>query len=83
MRRTVRAAIKIAASVLCAGLFYGIWLAVFLLAAEASNDVIQAFWWVGAPVVTAAGFALGVVIVERLVGASKAGFLKVLVWPLA
>lgn len=82
-RYVVGAAIKIVASVLCAGIFYGIWLAVFLLATEASNDVIQAFCRVAAPVVTAAGFALGVVIVERLVGVSKAGFLQVLVWPLA
>ena len=49
MRHVVGAAIKIAASVLCAGIFYGIWLAVFLLAAESSNDVFQAFSWVAEP----------------------------------
>jgi len=82
-RHVVGVALKMAASVLCAGMFYGIWLAVFLLAAESNKPVIQAFSWVAAPVVTAAGFALGVVIVERLVGVGQARFLQVFVWPLA
>ena len=81
-RHVVGAALKMAASVLCAGMFYAVWLAVFLLAAEFNNPGVQGFSWMAAPVVTAAGFALGVVIVERLVGVGEARFLAIFIWPL-
>ncbi|HUT16372.1 MAG TPA: hypothetical protein VMY98_09025 [Anaerolineae bacterium] len=55
----------------------------FLLAAESNNAVVQAISWVAAPVATAAGFALGVMIDERLVGVGEARFFTIFVWPLA
>ena len=81
-RRVVGRAIKIAASVLAGGLFYAVWLAVSLLTADFDSSVAGIIRWASAPVVTAAGFALGVVIHERLTEGSGAKFLRVYAWSL-
>ena len=78
----VKALIRVALSLLCAGTFYAAWLAAFLLTAEANGSVTNAIRWLSAPVVTAAGFATGIVISERLIRARKTRFFRILPWPL-
>lgn len=77
-----RALVRVALSLLCAGLFYAAWLAVFLLTAELDHPIVQAIRWLSAPVITAAGFATGIAIPGRFTKAKRVGFLRVLLWPL-
>ena len=78
----LKALIRVASSLLCAGAFYAAWLAAFLLTAEANGSVAYTIRWLSAPVVAAAGFAVGIVISERLTRARKTRFFRILPWPL-
>ena len=73
---------RIAASLPGAGVFYLAWLAAFLLIPRIDRPAVGGVLWVSAPVVTAAGFATGIVLYDRLVRAPRLPFLRVLVWPL-
>lgn len=74
-----QAGLKIALSILGAGVSYSLWLAVFLLTMEWIAAPLRAVVWVLAPVVTAAGFTAGIAILERRAGG---GLLRIFVWPL-
>ena len=77
-----RPLVRVALALLCAGLFYVAWLAAFLLTTKADSAVANAIRWLSGPVVTAAGFAAGIAISERLTGAHKTPFLRIFLWPL-
>ena len=77
-----RAFARVTLSLLCAGLTYAGWLAVFLLTTEPNRPIAQAIRWLSAPVVTAAGFAAGIAMWERFTKANRVGFFRVLLWPL-
>jgi len=77
-----RALVRIGISLLCAGVFYTVWLAVFLRAAKFDNSVVVDILWLLAPVVTAAGFAVGILILEHLTTTSRTNFFRIFVWPL-
>ena len=77
-----RAFVRVALSLLCAGVFYSAWLAAFLLVDRLDSAVVETILWLSAPVATAAGFAAGVIAVERLTGAGKTGFWRIFLWPL-
>ncbi len=74
--------IRIASSLLGAGVFYFAWMAAFLLTIDLDNKVIETALWLMAPVATATGFAAGIVILERVTGKNGTGFRRILVWPL-
>ena len=78
----VKAFIVVAFSLFCVGAFYAGWLAVFLLTAGAHSPVAHATRWLSAPLVTAAGFAAGIAISERLTKVRKTRFFRILLWPL-
>jgi hypothetical protein len=69
-------------SLCSAGLFYSLWLASFLQFVRPGSTTAPAALWLSAPVVTAAGFATGITIHERLTQQSRHPFLRILVWPL-
>lgn len=73
---------RIACSLLGAGLFYAAWMVLFLLTSGSASPFLQAILWLLAPVMTAAGFALGVVLLDRLAGHSRIAFLRIFPWPL-
>jgi hypothetical protein len=75
-------AVRIASSLLGAGVFYGAWMAAFLLATKLHSPAVEAILWLLAPVITAIGFAAGVVIAQRITGNGRDGFLRVFVWTL-
>jgi hypothetical protein len=77
-----RAFARVISSLLFAGIFYSAWLAAFLLTVGLDNPVLEAIAWLSAPAATAAGFATGIAIFERLTGASRPRFLHILAWPL-
>ncbi len=69
-------------SVVGAGISYFIWLAACLSFMELRNPLVDALGWLSAPVVTAAGFAIGILIFERLAETDKTGFFGIFIWPL-
>lgn len=73
---------RIACSLLCAGIFYFAWMAAFLLATRLRSPTMETILWLLAPVITAAGFALGIVIPERITRDGKSDFLRIFIWPL-
>ena len=73
---------RVAFSLLCAGIFYFVWMGSFILSAKLNSDVVEITGWLLAPVVTAAGFATGVAILNHLTETSKARFFRIYTWPL-
>lgn len=80
--RLRRVLARIACSLLGAGLFYAAWMALFLLTGSPDSPVVEAILWLLAPVMTAAGFALGIALFERLAGQNRTAFLHIFLWPL-
>ena len=78
-----RAVARVASSLLCAGLLFGGWLALFLLTVNLDGAIVTAIRWLSGPVVTAAGFAAGILISGRLTHARPVRFFRVFLWPLA
>ncbi len=82
LRRLWGALIRTAVSLLCAGVFYSAWLAVFLLAARLDNQAVEAILRLLAPVITAAGFTAGIATLEHLTGDNRPELLRIFIWPL-
>jgi hypothetical protein len=77
-----RVILKALISLLSGGVFYASWLAVYLLAVRLDIAALERGLFILAPVVTAAGFASGTMLVERLRGEEKTGFVLSWVWAL-
>ncbi len=75
--------VRIATSVIFAGIFYAGWLAVAIPVLKSGPLFAKALCWLLAPVVTAAGFAAGIAIFELLPGARKSKPRDIMLWPLA
>lgn len=73
---------RVAFSLLCAGIFYSLWLGAFILFAESGRSFVKVIGWLSAPMATATGFATGIVILEHLARKSRTNFLRVFTWPL-
>jgi hypothetical protein len=76
------ALVRVVVSLLCGGAFYFVWMAAFLLAIKLDSLVVEAVLWLLAPVVTAAGFAVGIVAYERLTSTTRTGLFRIFIWPL-
>ena len=79
----VRLLMKAAVSLLLGAVFYAAWRAAFLWLSRLENSQLERALFILAPVVTAAGFATGVALVERLGGLSPTGFFLSWVWALS
>jgi hypothetical protein len=77
-----KALVRIAVSLLCAVVFYLVWMAAFLLTTGIESPAVETALWLLAPVVTAAGFATGIAVRERLAGKTRPFFLRIYLWPL-
>ena len=75
--------VRIIISVISAGIFYAGWLAVAIPVLKSGPLFAKALCWLLAPVVTAAGFASGIVIFELLPGTRKSKPRDIVLWPLA
>jgi len=82
MARLLMGLVSVVVSLVCGGAFYFGWMAVFLLTLKLERPVLNVLLWPLAPVVTAVGFAVGVVIAQRLTGAERSGFAHIYRWPL-
>ncbi len=77
------ALVRVAISVLFAGLFHTAWLVVFLLVFKNSTGSTLPVLWIIAPFVTATGFATGMMMANRLFAGRRDSFFRALIWPLA
>ncbi len=75
--------IRIIVSVIFAGIFYTGWMAVAIPVLKSGPLFAKVLCWLLAPVVTAAGFACGIVIFELLPGTRKSRLRDIVLWPLA
>jgi len=69
-------------SLVLGGVFYAGWLAAFLAAVRSENSAAKGALFFAAPVVTAAGFAVGVSLFERLTNSVRGGFARTMAWAL-
>ena len=74
--------LRLALSLFGAGVFYTAWMAAFIAATRSGSVVAETFLWLLAPVITAAGFAVGIIVAERLGKKGRTSFIRVYVWPL-
>lgn len=81
MKSLLGAFARVTSSLLFSGIFYIGWMAVFIPAFKTGNPVLQTIGWLSAPVVTAAGFAAGIWIAERLIGPRTTRFSRIFTWP--
>lgn len=81
-RRFWKALVRIAVSLLCAIVFYLVWMVAFLLTTRLESRVAETILWLLAPVITATGFATGIAVRERLSGKARPHFLRIFLWPL-
>ncbi len=72
---------RVCVSILCGGIFYFLWMGAFLLASGWGGFIVEAVLWLLAPVVTASGFAGGILLFDRWRHRTKARFFSVFVWP--
>ncbi len=81
-RRFWKALVRMAFSLLCAIIFYLAWMASFILTTRLDSPVAETILWLLAPVITATGFAAGIMLRERLAGQERSRFLRIFIWPL-
>jgi hypothetical protein len=75
------ALLRVGIAVLFAGIFYTGWLAAFLAVFRYTMLPLIIAWQVLMPAATAFGFAVGMLLAERLVGVRREGFLRMFLWP--
>jgi len=74
--------LRLASSLLGAGVSYLAWMAVFLAATGFGSVIAETVLWLLSPVMTAAGFAVGIRLAERLSKKGGSSFIRIYVWPL-
>lgn len=73
---------KVALSLLFGGIFFVVWVGAFIQISHLNNAAWEAVGWIIGPVITAAGFATGIVIHEVLSRTRRTGFFRIFPWPL-
>ena len=79
-RRWVGALANAAAALLAGGLCYALWLAAFLIVRTLASTFVTLALWLLAPIVTAAGFAAGVMISESCRRMETSPFMRLYLW---
>ena len=82
MRGVFHQAAKVSLSVIFAGVLYFVWMGVFIISADKVGTLVKGILWILAPVVTATGFTIGLVVAERLLGSTREPLIRVFLWPL-
>ena len=71
---------RVVVSTLFGGIFYAIWLAVFLMFSSGKGFLETILWFVS-PIITAIGFAVGIIVFDHFSGAAQVPFLRLVSWP--
>ena len=72
---------RILVSTLFGGFFYSIWLAVYLLLSP-EGGLVETILWLTVPVITAIGFALGIIVFDSLGKLPGTPIFQLISWPL-
>ena len=72
---------RILTSTLFGGLFYLIWLSVYLLLST-EGGLLETVLWFAAPIITAIGFASGIIVYDHFYSSTKLRFIRLVSWPL-
>jgi hypothetical protein len=78
----LRSLIKVSFSLICGGIFYTFWLAIFLLTRGLHTPFIETILWFLSPIITALGFANGILIYGKLTHDERSEFRQALIWAL-
>ena len=78
----LRLLIKVGFSLLCGGILFTVWLALFLLTNNFVRPFLETVLWFIAPIFTASGFALGIIFYERLTKTRRTKFVQAFIWAL-
>ena len=76
-----RSILSILASLITGGIFYTLWLAVFLWIDPQDGTSVNLLW-ISAPLVTGIGFGLGVYTFNKACREDQGGFFQITAWPL-
>jgi hypothetical protein len=79
--RFLKSIVRIVLSIAGAGFFYAFWLAAFLLTGRLEIGPVDVGLWLVAPVVTAAGFAIGYRFGQRFTKEKQSKFQRIFLWP--
>ena len=74
--------VRVVVSVVFAGIFYLGWMVVAVPVLKSGPLLAKVLCWFMAPVVTAAGFAIGIVLFELLPVTRKSKLCDIILWPL-
>ena len=74
--------LRVITSLFCAGVFYFAWMGAFLLASKGDSSILKALLWLLAPIVTAMGFTIGIVLHAHLTKTLDVYFSRIFPWPL-
>ncbi len=72
---------RILASTLFGGFFYSVWLGIFLVVSP-DGGLLELLLWLVAPIITAIGFAMGIIVFNYFGKMPGTPFLRLLSWPL-
>ena len=78
---TLKRLARILTSTLFGGLFYLLWMSVFLLLSP-EGGLLETVLWFAAPIITAIGFASGIMVYDRFYSSTRLPFIRVVSWPL-
>jgi hypothetical protein len=72
---------RVFTSTIFGGIFYSIWLAVFLLLSPV-DGFQETILWLVSPIITAIGFASGIMVYDHFSRSTKLPFIRLVSWPL-
>ena len=73
-------ALRIAVSTLGGGAFYFVWMSLFLVTAGLGSQALEIVLWLLAPLITAAGFSVGLLIFGMVTHIENLGFRHAFLW---
>jgi len=76
----LRFLVKICLSLVLGGLFYSLWLILFLLTNSSENQITESILWLISPLITALGFTTGIMLYDHWTGATRTLFWKIYLW---
>ena len=83
LKKLINSFLRIFNSVVFAGFFYIFWMAVAITAFKSGyGKIIMGLLWIIAPFATAAGFTIGIGLVDFAVKRSRQNFFNIYKWPL-
>ncbi len=72
--------VKVLVSILFAGVFYFVWMGMYIVGLKMTHSIVTTVLWLFAPMVTAAGFIVGIILVEKRTMIHGVNFFRIYIW---